>query len=113
MKRRFQREIIHELRALLSTRSPLKTNNSSKTKGRDRASAKGHPTIAPVAKRMVTNKVLCLFFIVDGWRAYANASVVAYIANEEGKKAVWVIRQNKEGKKRLEMYLEQRSTCLC
>jgi hypothetical protein len=95
MKRRFQREIIHELRTLGSTRSPLIRNNSSNTKGSDSASAKGHPTMAPVAKSIVTNKVLCLFFTVDGSSAYANASVVAYIANEEGKKAVWVLIKTK------------------
>jgi len=29
--------------------------------------------------------------MVDGSRAYVNANVVVYIANEEGKKAVWYV----------------------
>jgi hypothetical protein len=96
MKRRFQREIIHELRELGSTRSPPKTNNSSDTKGIERASAKGHPTIAPVAKSIVAYKVLRLFLMLDGSSEYVNAIVVAYIAKEEGRRAMWVLSQNED-----------------
>lgn len=87
-KRRFQRDIIHDVRELGSTRSPPKMNNSSNTKGSDRASAKGHPTIAPVAKSIVANKVLRLFLMLDGSSEYVNAIVVAYIAKEEGRRAM-------------------------
>jgi hypothetical protein len=34
--------------------------------------------------------------MVDGSRAYVNANVVVYIANEEGKKAVWVLSQKED-----------------
>lgn len=88
MKRRFQRDIIHDLRELGSTRSPPKMNNSSNTKGSDKASANGHPTIAPVAKSIVANKVLRLFLMLDGSSEYVNAIVVAYIAKEEGRRAM-------------------------
>jgi len=114
MKRRFQREIIHELRELGSTRSPPKTNNSSDTKGIERASAKGHPTIAPVAKSIVAYKVLRLFLMLDGSSEYVNAIVVAYIAKEEGRRAMWVLSQNEDFDENMEKgsYLEQHSTYL-
>lgn len=50
-----------------------------------------------MAKSSVAYKVLCLFFKVDGSSAYENASVVAFIANEEGKKAARVLSQNEDG----------------
>ena len=57
------------------------------TKGKETKSANGHPTIAPIAKKNVPSKVLCPLLLVGSRNAYENAIMLAYMANEEGKKA--------------------------
>lgn len=47
----------------------------------------GHPTIAPVAKSTVAISVRLEFCADGGARVYANANVLVYIANEDGRKA--------------------------
>lgn len=86
--RRRQRASIQLTREAGFTLSPLSTKSSSNTKGNERASANGHPTMAPVANNMVAQSVLLVFLTVEGSNANAKASVVAYMAKEEGKKAV-------------------------
>lgn len=83
-----QRASIQLTRDAESTLSPLSTKSSSNTKGSERASANGHPTMAPVANNMVAESVLFVFLTVEGSNANEKASAVAYMAKEEGKKAV-------------------------
>lgn len=92
-KSRFQRPNSQDPRAVGTTRSTPSTNNSSTTKGIAKASANGHPTIAPVAKRSVDNKVRRPFSALGGARENANANVLAYIANVEGRKAINVVNK--------------------
>lgn len=86
--RRLQRANIQLRCEAGSTLSPLSTKSSSNTKGSESASANGHPTMAPVANDMVAQTVLVEFLTVEGSSANAKASVVAYMAKEEGRKAV-------------------------
>jgi hypothetical protein len=44
--------------------------------------------MAPVANNMVAQSVLLVFLTLEGSQANAYASVVAYMAKEEGKNAV-------------------------
>ena len=53
----------------------------------ERARANGQPTIAAVAKKMVTNSVRWEFFELDGSTLNANARVTKYIANVDGRNA--------------------------
>lgn len=87
MKRRTKRAINQV--AVLSgvTRSAPRMNNSSKTNGIATARVNGHPTIAPVAKSTVAISVRLEFCADGGARVYANANVLVYIANEDGRKA--------------------------
>ena len=61
--------------------------SSSNTNGSARAKAKGHPTMAPVAKIRVEARVRRLFCELFGVNAYAKARVDVYMANEDGRKA--------------------------
>lgn len=83
-----KRTNIHLTRKAGSILSPLSTKSSSNTNGSERASANGHPTMAPVANNIVAQSVLLVFLTVEGSNANAKARVVAYMAKEEGKKAV-------------------------
>ena len=65
---------------------PVK-NSSSKTNGTATASAKGQPTIAPVAKARVAKSVRRMLLLLGGSIAYAIARVLAYIAKDEGRNA--------------------------
>lgn len=86
--RRLQRLYTQVQSSSLGTRSAPNTNSSSKTKGIARASANGQPTMAPVAKYTVARRVRRLFWVLAGSTTYENAKVLAYMANEEGKKAI-------------------------
>lgn len=88
MKSRRQRASIQEALCSGRTRSPLKRKSSSKTNGKERASANGHPTMPPVAKNNVAAKVLLLSAMEEGENANANACVTAYIAKDDGRNAV-------------------------
>lgn len=84
---RFQRAIIQPLRSATGTLSLPNTNSSSATKGIDIASAKGHPRIAPAAKRTVVFKVRIVLFDDAGVMDDPNARLVKYIAKVDGRKA--------------------------
>jgi len=88
ISRRRQRANIQEAFCSGRTRSPLKRKSSSKTKGNERASANGHPTMPPIAKDDVAARVLLLSAMEEGGTANANARVTAYIAKEDGRNAV-------------------------
>ena len=64
-------------------------NSSSKTNGRATAMENGHPTSAPVAKDIVARSVRRIFVLVVGSRKYAKPMQLRYMANEEGRKAVF------------------------
>jgi hypothetical protein len=83
----FHRPKSHEVYKEGRTLSPLRMKSSSKTKGSARARANGHPTMAPVAYRRVANSVRRAFRVLDGAIEYANANVVVYMANEDGRRA--------------------------
>lgn len=85
--RRFQRLNNQDWYMSTGTRSVPKTKSSSKTKGIARANAKGHPTMAPVAKHIVAMSVRRLFRKFAGSIAYEKANMLRYIANEEGRSA--------------------------
>ena len=84
---RFHLLTSHEARDSEVTLSAPVTKSSSITKGTATAAAKGQPTIAPEAKASVANSVRRVLLSVEGSTAYANASVFAYIANDEGRNA--------------------------
>jgi hypothetical protein len=93
---RIQRSAIHWPAKLLETLSPLYTNSSSKTKGRDAKILNGHPTIAPAPKRRVADRVpmsvvFGLLTLVGG-TAYENANILQYRAKDDGRKAEEIIR---------------------
>lgn len=70
-----------------ATRSDPYTNSSSKTNGNAKARANGQPRIAPVANAKVATNGFWLFERLEGAIAYAEASVVVYMANDDGRKA--------------------------
>ena len=53
-----------------------------------RARAKGQPMIPPAANSKVAARVRCLFLVVVGVNAKEKASIVVYMVNVEGRKAV-------------------------
>lgn len=61
--------------------------SSSTAKGMERARAKGQPTIAAVAKRVVTSSVRWGFLELGGSMPNADARVTKYIAKEDGRNA--------------------------
>ena len=62
------------------------------TKGTATANANGQPTRAPVAKAKVANSVRFMFLLLGGSNDQANASVLAYMANEDGRNARATVR---------------------
>lgn len=85
--RRVQRPVIHERVNEDGTRSPEATNNSSMTKGIASARENGHPTMAPVANKRVAYKARWGRRKLEGATDAANAAVVVYMANEDGRNA--------------------------
>lgn len=85
-----QRTDNHLPTATSETLSPLYTNSSSKTKGKDARILNGHPKMAPEPYAIVAKRVLSSSLFVDGFSAKANPNILQYIANEEGKNAFFV-----------------------
>lgn len=67
--------------------SPAQRKSSSTTKGIERARENGQPTIAAVAKQVVTSSVRWGFLELDGSMLNADARVTKYIAKEDGRNA--------------------------
>jgi hypothetical protein len=63
-----------------------------------RAKANGQPMIPPAANSKVAARVRCLFFVLVGVNAYEQASIVLYMANEDGRKAVKLLSDELERK---------------
>jgi hypothetical protein len=72
--------------------SPPVRNSCSSTNGIPRAAENGQPTIAPKAKKNVARNARFIPLGVDvaGWNQYEHASIVVYIANDEGRNAACV-----------------------
>ena len=69
------------------TWSAPNTNNSSITKGMAIARANGQPRTAPIVKYTTVASVRSLSLLLGGMNAYDSASIVVYIANDEGRRA--------------------------
>lgn len=87
MNSHFHLVIIHEVLFSAVTRSPLRRKSSSNTNGIATARPNGQPYKAPVANANVVNSVRRCLLVVEGSKANANASVLQYIENEDGKNA--------------------------
>ena len=93
------------------TLSPPARKNSSKTNGIATARAKGQPTTVPAAKQRVAKSVRRISSLVDLCIAYAKPKVFAYMANEEGRKAVGVCLEKSHSDEPETTYTLRRSTC--